>query len=965
MMPPTIRTPGALATPLRHKPRRRPCAVAAAAALAALIPLSGMAAPVTWAQLGGGNWTTASNWSPAAVPVADDEVTISNGGTAWLGSGGATPLFSLLRVGVDTSGTGVGTVTGTGTDLRAESMEVGVAGTGSGSGNGTIDSKGAVIGGWSTLSVGASSVGAETSQTLSATGTIKAGSVSGFSFYRIGVLRSASGSDSTASGVVITPGTGASTPASGLDVGVLSSTGDRTRATGVLDLGKTSFSQSFSTESINIGVSVSAGGGSFADGTVKVDGRGGAFRQIWVGAIGGTSAAQALASGARGQFRVGGDVDVAYGGAWVGSATGFRHDGDAYDQANGDAEIGGTLRLAHIDSLGIGLAQGGEATGSLRAGRLELTATGDGPWFSIGHAWGGGKTTGSLEVGAIAADPGSRIAQLVVGGLSGGDARADGKLRIGHGDLQVARDVWIGAGTGVSARGEATLGGVLAGSGNSILNVGFAEAAAGTTMDADVSGTLAVAGIRDFRSYRVGTLLGVSAADARAVGTVSASGTDASTVADSISVGVLSRTGPRAQATGMLDLSHSSLRFDGYDDGVAWIGYADSGRGSFAEGTVNVGGDAGRMRSLVVGHVYGSTQEHAGSSARGEFRVGGNLDLDVTRGEPRIFIGSTGEGGADRDGSFFDQANGSVQVSGRLRTQDSVQFAIGTTLGGEATGSLQASRIEITPYGADRWSSIWIGTSGSGGKASGILQAGSFEMAADAKLDQLVVGASNNGTARGELRIDGGNLRIGQLFVGETGSGGAGSAQGSVQLRATQLTADDVRAGVGIGASASIGLMQSQAQVNGDFRLDNGELLLDDSLLQILDTLTLGSGATLQIDIDGLLRGTQYGAIDADLVSLAGTLAIDLGDFDFFGDSFAFDLVVSGGSDGITGDFTSVLIQGLAAGYEAHYGIEHDSTEVYRLRLTREAATVAEPGTLALLLGCLVVSAGVRRRTKA
>lgn len=82
MMPPTIRTPGALATPLRHKPRRRPCAVAAAAALAALIPLSGMAAPVTWAQLGGGNWTTASNWSPAAVPVADDEVTISNGGTA-------------------------------------------------------------------------------------------------------------------------------------------------------------------------------------------------------------------------------------------------------------------------------------------------------------------------------------------------------------------------------------------------------------------------------------------------------------------------------------------------------------------------------------------------------------------------------------------------------------------------------------------------------------------------------------------------------------------------------------------------------------------------------------------------------------------------------------------------------------------------------------------------------------------
>jgi hypothetical protein len=199
-------------------------------------------------------------------------------------------------------------------------------------------------------------------------------------------------------------------------------------------------------------------------------------------------------------------------------------------------------------------------------------------------------------------------------------------------------------------------------------------------------------------------------------------------------------------------------------------------------------------------------------------------------------------------------------------------------------------------------------------------------------------------------------LRVGNLSVGNTSTG---SAQGTLQLQSANLEANNVFAGSGAGGVGFVSLRDATATIANDFTLTNGDLSLDDSLLTVANAFTLGAGATLSIDIDGLLRGSEYGAIDAGLASLAGILSIDLTDLAFAGDTFVFDLLRTGGVDGISGDFGSLLLTGLQGGFAAVAGVELDGVEIYRLRLTRQ--TVPEPATWTLLLSCLV-AALMRRR---
>jgi len=63
-------------------PAVRRLSLAVGIALAA-VSASAPAVPI-WVNPGTGNWFTAANWSPAAVPVAGDAVIVSNGGTAQL-----------------------------------------------------------------------------------------------------------------------------------------------------------------------------------------------------------------------------------------------------------------------------------------------------------------------------------------------------------------------------------------------------------------------------------------------------------------------------------------------------------------------------------------------------------------------------------------------------------------------------------------------------------------------------------------------------------------------------------------------------------------------------------------------------------------------------------------------------------------------------------------------------------------
>jgi hypothetical protein len=181
----------------------------------------------------------------------------------------------------------------------------------------------------------------------------------------------------------------------------------------------------------------------------------------------------------------------------------------------------------------------------------------------------------------------------------------------------------------------------------------------------------------------------------------------------------------------------------------------------------------------------------------------------------------------------------------------------------------------------------------------------------------------------------------------------------TLQLKTVSVVADNVLAGFGPGGIAQIGLQDSTASVLDSFRLINGELSLDDSFMSVVNVFTLGSGATLAIDVDGLLRGFEYAAIDAGAAFLDGVLTVDLGDLALIGD-LVFDLIRSGDVDGIQGDFTSFLFTGLQSGYTALAGIEIDGDEVYRLRVQRVA--VPEPSIWLLLVAAFPAILVARRR---
>lgn len=67
-------------TAAKGKRSRGGLAAAVLAAGATVSPVAG-AATLEWANGGTGNWTTASNWSPAQLPTGGDIAHIFNGGT--------------------------------------------------------------------------------------------------------------------------------------------------------------------------------------------------------------------------------------------------------------------------------------------------------------------------------------------------------------------------------------------------------------------------------------------------------------------------------------------------------------------------------------------------------------------------------------------------------------------------------------------------------------------------------------------------------------------------------------------------------------------------------------------------------------------------------------------------------------------------------------------------------------------
>ena len=130
---------------------------------------------------------------------------------------------------------------------------------------------------------------------------------------------------------------------------------------------------------------------------------------------------------------------------------------------------------------------------------------------------------------------------------------------------------------------------------------------------------------------------------------------------------------------------------------------------------------------------------------------------------------------------------------------------------------------------------------------------------------------------------------------------------------------------------------------------------LPGELLERLQALGRSEDATLFMV---LLRGSEYGAIDAALAMLDGVLNLTFDDLLSVSGLMTFDLIRSASANGITGDFDSVSFSGLPDGYFLTSGVVFDGVEVYRVQLAR----VPEPGTLLLVLGGLATLLVSRRR---
>ena len=268
----------------------------------------------------------------------------------------------------------------------------------------------------------------------------------------------------------------------------------------------------------------------------------------------------------------------------------------------------------------------------------------------------------------------------------------------------------------------------------------------------------------------------------------------------------------------------------------------------------------------------------------------------------------------DAAGTRINEATGVMRIGGTLATLgDQASLLVGRSFNGLADGTLEVGTLAM---GSDRFGFVAIGT-------------------------------TLEGSASGRVTVGGGALRAGAMQIGTATTG---TATGALTLDGADLDAESVFAGQGTG-EAMIELHDSLARVGTNFDLGQGTLALARSRLEVGNELRLGQGATLRLGIGGLLRGTEFGAIDTLLGSLGGQLSLDLSALSFDTAGMVFDLIFA--DDDLSGDFASVSFLGLDARFVATTGIfAQGDGEVYRLSL--QLAQVPEPTSAALVLLALL-----------
>ncbi len=810
--------------------------------------------------------------------------------------------FSSLSIG--TSGVGgqaqASFSAGSGDLRNAGFMAVGNTTGGAAQGSVTLGGGGKLLGndgGGLSIGTGSASAG----ELVSAIGSVNAaGGVSGFTGYNVGTLFGTIAADSVAQGSLVGGAAAGASSTGSIQVAVLSNTTGTASASGTMTVGNALTVNS----SIIVGDTFEAARGSTTDGSLSIGGNAGTVNGIWI--VGNVTTGDPAHVGIQstGAFNVlnGGNLALAGGvGTFIGTTVGVDRVADA--GAPGGFRVNQAQGHTNI-------------TGT-------LSVTGAPGFFGIGQTTGG-IVDGSLAVGTLAMGANTFNSLNIGTSSSGGEAQ--GNFSAGSGDLR-AGFMAVGNTTGGTAQGSVTLGGggKLLGNNGGGLNVGTGSSSAGELVSA-IGSVNAAGGVSGFTGYNVGTLFGTIAAGSVAQGSLVGGAAAGASSTGSIQVAVLSNTTGTASASGTMTVGNALTVNSSIIVGDTF----EAGRGSTTDGSLSIGGNAGTVNGIwIVGNVTTGDPAHVGIQSTGAFNVlnGGNLAL---AGGVGTFIGTTV--GVDRvadagaPGGFrVNQAQGHTNITGTLSVTGAPGFfGIGQTTGGIVDGSLAVGTLAM---GANSLSSLSIGTSGVGGQA------------------------------QGSLAIGGGTLRVGDLRLGTTTGG---SALGQLALHDAALAADSVEAGIGAGATAELSLVDASANIIGDLTLLSGELSLQRSLVSVGGLLTFGDDAELQVGIDGLLRGTEYGAIDAMLAILSGMLTVDFSSLAFTTDTMVFDLLRSGSADGISGDFGTLAFIGLAPGYVATAGVELDSVEVYRVHVAR--ISVPEPGTCVLFGIALAGLAFSRRR---
>ena len=656
-----------------------------------------------------------------------------------------------------------------------------------------------------------------------------------------------------------------------------------------------------------IGQTFGAARGSVANGVVNIGGNAGTVNFLIVGDVFSFNNDQ-VGSRAAGMATVVGDMTLT-GFASVGTAFSPDRVADAtapggfrVNRASATLNIGGTLSIANTaTSLIIGTTGGGVVDGSMSVSVLDL-ATGHAVSLAVGNSSTGGQASGTLT--AVS------------------------------GDLQTNLQVDIGTAIAGTAQGSVTLGGRLLGNDSGLLRVGTVLNPSGIVPGASafqgIGSVSAAGGISGYAGYDIAAVTGPQAAGSRADGSVTGGASaPTSNVTRFVSVGVVNNTGNAASANGTLILGNSLNILN--RDFIA--GSASSVAGSTATGAASIAGDVGTVRDLLVGQSVAFGADQVGSRATGTVEIGGNMSL--TR---FLLAGYTSADGftlldrvadAAAPGGFrSNQGNGAIKVGGTLSiTNTATSLFIGTTSGGIADGSVRV---------------------------------GSMAMAGNT-LQHVDVGVSGaQGRATGALEVNGGTLRADSVRLGTTTGG---IASGRLAVTNANLEANTVQAGAG-GGTAMLLLTDSQASVAQDMTLMAGLLGLERSRLRVGNNFTFGNDALLHVEIDGLTRGTQYGSIDALAAALDGRIEFDFGNLLFSGATAVFDILRSGGTNGITGDFDSFSFLNFSPTYTATAGIELDAgVEVYRVRLARINA-VPEPASVLLLLLGIMMLISARRLGK-